>query len=154
MIKPLLLSAFLLASPSQASVQSWIKSESAVDLKYYEIFSFVRSTVKWSKHNDIDPLLTLAVIHTESRFNKKAVSNKGAIGVMQVIPKWHPEEVKGIKLDTIDGGIKAGTTVLKKYIVKSKSVKGGLVRYSGGSKAYANKVLKTYNALNKGKIKV
>ena len=38
------------------------------------------------KHN-IDKNLVISIAYTESKFNKNAVSKKGAIGVMQVMPK-------------------------------------------------------------------
>lgn len=38
--------------------------------------------------NDIDPHLYIALILVESGFNKRAVSNKGACGLTQVLPKY------------------------------------------------------------------
>ena len=45
---------------------------------------------------DLDPALVAAVVYTESRFNARAVSSAGAIGLMQVLP----ETAKGIALRT------------------------------------------------------
>jgi len=38
--------------------------------------------------NRVDPRLVMAVIHTESYFNPKAVSSAKAIGLMQIIPRF------------------------------------------------------------------
>jgi Soluble lytic murein transglycosylase and related regulatory proteins (some contain LysM/invasin domains) len=40
--------------------------------------------LKYSDEYNIDPYLMMAIINTESRFNKDAASHKGAIGLMQL----------------------------------------------------------------------
>lgn len=40
---------------------------------------------KYSEENNIDPLLTFAIIKAESNFNKDAVSNSNAKGLMQLV---------------------------------------------------------------------
>lgn len=40
--------------------------------------------IKYSQNNNLDPYLILAIINTESKFNKDAVSNMKAKGLMQI----------------------------------------------------------------------
>lgn len=42
------------------------------------------------KYNMPKGLLTY-VAYLESNFNPDAISHKGAVGIMQIIPRWHPE---------------------------------------------------------------
>jgi len=96
----------------------------------------------------LDPLLIVAVIAIESRFNPLAQSDGGAIGLMQVIPRYHAD-----KLDSAGGGsvldpqtnIQLGARVLKDYIRRGGTEAAGLQLYNGASadasNGYANKVL-------------
>ncbi len=96
----------------------------------------------------VDPLLIIAVIAIESRFNPIAQSDGGAIGLMQVIPRFHAD-----KFDVAHGksvldprtNIQLGARVLKEYIKRSGTDATGLQLYNGASadagNVYANKVL-------------
>jgi soluble lytic murein transglycosylase-like protein len=96
----------------------------------------------------IDPLLIVAVIAVESRFNPIAESDFGAKGLMQVIPGYHKEKVVaaggGSMLDP-HTNIRLGALVLKEYIRRGGNETAGLQLYNGSSDdptaAYAAKVL-------------
>src|SRR3954467_12743043 len=44
-----------------------------------------------AKANGVDPRIFLAQIKQESGFNPRARSGAGAIGIAQIVPKWHPD---------------------------------------------------------------
>jgi hypothetical protein len=97
----------------------------------------------------LDPLLILAVISVESRFNPIAESDKGAKGLMQVIPKWHYEKLAehGGEDAVLDPrtNMLVGTQILKEYILRAGNLEAGLQMYNGASddpaQGYAQKVI-------------
>ena len=102
-----------------------------------------------SESMGVDPLLVLAVIAVESGFNPNAESRAGAQGLMQVVPRYHEDELeehggRGAVFDpTIN--IVVGTRILEQYIRRMGSVEAALQRYNGASSdasaRYAHKVL-------------
>ena len=98
----------------------------------------------------LDPLLILAVMAIESRFNPFAESSVGAQGLMQVMSRVHHD-----KFDDHGGltaalnpvaNIKVGARILKDMIRHSGSVEGGLKLYVGAGNmetdgGYAGKVM-------------
>lgn len=108
------------------------------------------------KNHDVDPLLILAVIATESSFDPKAGSSVGAKGLMQVHAKVHAKRFKefgGLKaVHEVEAGIEVGTQILKEYLNKTGSLKGALKYYVGAAKhshdgGYSRKVLSMRNHL-------
>jgi soluble lytic murein transglycosylase-like protein len=98
---------------------------------------------------DVDPLLILAVVAVESRFDPAARSGFGAKGLMQVVPKFHREKLAehGGEPAIFDPAVnvRVGTQILKEYVRRTGSVRAGLQRYAGWQDdpehRYARKVL-------------
>jgi hypothetical protein len=97
----------------------------------------------------VDPLLIIAIIGIESRFNPFAESAFGAKGLMQVIPGYHMDKVpQGAGeqpfLDPVTN-IQVGVHVLEEAIRWRGSLTAGLQHYGGApddpETGYANKVL-------------
>src|SRR3954468_5564852 len=88
----------------------------------------------------IPPAVVFGVMLTEnSRFVSKALSNVGAVGLMQVYPKvWLKalQEKFGADLSTDSTNLKYGVYILSTYIktngaTKASAVNTGLLRYNG-----------------------
>ena len=96
----------------------------------------------------LDPLLIIAVMAVESRFNPIAQSDGGAVGLMQVIPRYHADQFDhrgGESVLDPRTNIGLGARVLKEYIRRAGTEVAGLQLYNGAagdaSNGYANKVL-------------
>ena len=88
--------------------------------------------------------LLLGVIHTESLFNRFAVSVVGAQGLMQVMPFWKKEIGRSDdNLTNIKTNLRYGSTILRHYLDRSKgNLTEALARYNGsyGKTWYPEKV--------------
>ncbi|MFT6915826.1 MAG: soluble lytic murein transglycosylase-like protein [Motiliproteus sp.] len=92
----------------------------------------------------LPPALVLSVIHTESLFQRFAISVAGAQGLMQVMSFWkkelgRPED----NLTNIDTNLRYGCTILAYYLRRANGdISEALARYNGsyGKMKYPNKV--------------
>jgi Transglycosylase SLT domain len=109
---------------------------------------FVGAAHDAGKQVGLDPLLILAVMAVESRFNPVAESLVGAKGLMQVVPRHHMDKLMehGGQDAVLDPAINIalGARILKEYIRRTGSLEAGLQFYNGAladpSSQYAQKV--------------
>jgi soluble lytic murein transglycosylase-like protein len=109
---------------------------------------FVGAAYDAGRQVGLDPLLILAVMAVESRFNPVAESLVGARGLMQVIPKYHLDKLleHGGEEAVLDPmiNIALGARILKEYVRRTGSLEAGLQFYNGAladpSSQYAQKV--------------
>ena len=85
----------------------------------------------------VDPLLIIAVMAVESRFNPIAESVMGAKGLMQIIPKYHTDkfqEFGGVKqVFDPETNILVGSQIIKEYMVRTGNLNSALQMYGGVS---------------------
>jgi hypothetical protein len=138
----------------QKRVTAWIaKRYRVAGVATYMLVSAAYLNAKEMK---LDPLLILAVMAIESRFNPFAESPVGAQGLMQVMSKIHKDKFEdhgGIKaaLNPV-ANIRVGSMILKEYVRRGGSVEAGLKMYVGAAametdQGYGSKVLSEYRRL-------
>ncbi|MDO9464564.1 MAG: lytic transglycosylase domain-containing protein [bacterium] len=96
---------------------------------------------KFAQKYNMDPALIMAVIETESKFNAKAVSKAGAIGLMQIMPKTAKSLSRELNIKKYNKNslynpeinIRIGTYYLKKLLQEfNNDIDLSLGAYNGG----------------------
>ncbi|MBN8046232.1 lytic transglycosylase domain-containing protein [Paraclostridium bifermentans] len=92
----------------------------------------------YSKEFSIDENLVYSIMKVESKFNKNAISNKKAKGLMQIsdiTQKWAQDELKLGKVDIFDPetNIKIGCWYLSKLYKEFNDLDLVIAAYNGGS---------------------
>jgi soluble lytic murein transglycosylase-like protein len=118
-----------------------------------------------SERHQVDPALVRAVMRTESGGNPTAVSSKGALGLMQLMPATARElGVSNVfnPLDNLEGGVRYLRTLLERYngdldkALAAYNAGAGAVDRAGGvphyreTRDYVRKVRASYSADGSG----
>ncbi|MCU0235458.1 MAG: transglycosylase SLT domain-containing protein [Acidobacteria bacterium] len=93
------------------------------------------SVFSLSRKHGFNPYLVMAIIFVESRFDRRAVSGKGACGLMQVnVPVWKDAlNIDRRKIFQIDYNIELGLTILKGYLMETRGdIIRALILYNNG----------------------
>jgi soluble lytic murein transglycosylase-like protein len=109
---------------------------------------FVSLAYRAGSAHSVDPVLILAVMAIESRYNPVAESGMGAKGLMQVIPRFHLEKLSDHggeeKLLEPEVNIDVGAQILREYYRRLRDEELALQMYAGAfdepTSQYANKV--------------
>lgn len=136
----------------ESAVLSYVKTANP-DLSRTEANQIAVATVKWSKEFKVDVSLILALSKVESGFKKYSISNAGALGITQVIPRYHLQKLLTAKeklptpeLFDINTNLFLGTWVLRDCLNQFKLIKSALLCYNGSlsmPNGYDEKVLAT-----------
>ncbi|GEM_PF-336831 len=126
----------------------------------------LRRAISWyAKKYRLDPALLRAVIKAESDFRPEAVSHKGAVGLMQLMPETAASLRVADPLDPIQN-IRAGARQLRRllnryhgdlplalaaYNAGMHRVKGRTLPRIPETRAYVRKVLRYYHAFKPGR---
>jgi soluble lytic murein transglycosylase-like protein len=113
------------------------------------VSGFVSAAYRAGSQYDVDPMLVLAVMAVESRYNPVAESGVGARGLMQVMPKFHLDKLAAHggepALLEPEVNILVGTRILREYQRRFGDVETALQMYAGAldepTAQYASKVL-------------
>lgn len=110
--------------------------------------SFVAIAYQAGEQHSVDPVLILAVMAIESRYNPVAESTVGAKGLMQVIPRFHMEKLADHggeeALLNPEVNIHVGAQILREYHRRFGDQELALQMYAGAfddpASQYTNKV--------------
>ncbi len=123
-----------------------------------ESLRYVSHAIEVANEVNLDPVLLLAVMATESSFNPNAQSHAGAQGLMQVLTRVHTEKFEPyggtVAAFIPEANIRVGALILKACIAKAGSLEAGLRSYLGapnassGPNSYTYKVIAEREELN------
>lgn len=95
----------------------WIVNVSEGKTTLAQARQIMASVRYWAKHYSLDERLLYKMMYVESRFIPSRLSEAGAMGLLQVIPKYHREKVDETdgRVWPIHSNIKLGAQIVRQY---------------------------------------
>ncbi|BAW19140.1 putative transglycosylase [Ralstonia phage RP31] len=139
---------------SKAAMVNVVMDQSNNKVHKAEAVRIVNAVFSNAKKQGLDPLLIISLIKTESRFRTTARSSYGAQGLMQVVPRFHRDKLRGRSPTNIETNIEVGTQILSDCIDSNRgNLKRALQRcYSSNAKNYYAKLKAGHNEARKAEI--
>lgn len=131
------------------AAQKWITESTKNRIEPVAAKRIAKSVMQHAQRTGIDVKTILAVIKNESTFNYKAKSPYGAVGLMQVVPRWHRDKINGRDITKIETNIEVGTTILMDCWNSSANKTAALACYSGQSVAKVGKYKAKINSFSR-----
>lgn len=127
----------------KAAAVNWVLSHSTADIKTAVAETIVEHVYYEASKFQIDPMMILGMMMTESGINPKARSREGAVGLLQVLPKYHRKELHGRSAYLPEVSIEVGVGIFNECLQRGN---GNLLKstkcYLGGkSNKYLKKIL-------------
>lgn len=120
-------------SEEMLRVRDWVAQRYRVSGEALEP-ALVEAVVS-AREAELDPLLIVAMMAVESSFNPRAESHAGALGLMQVIPRWHMDKIgeeNGPQaLFDPRFNVQVGTLVLVEGLQRFGTLEAALQYYNG-----------------------
>jgi hypothetical protein len=119
---------------------------------------------KVARQEGVDPYLLRAIVAIESAFNPRSISHKGAVGLMQLMPKT-ARELGVTNRYNPEQNLRGGARYLKKMIKRFSNIRLALAAYNAGpanvdrfkgippfaeTRKYVGNVLKNYSKIKPG----
>lgn len=143
------LDSFINSFEEQEVSLQWVKKNSHYKISDEQAKKIVRNSYAQSFSKKLNPHMVLSMIKNESGFRQSVRSSEGALGLMQVIPKWHKDKLKGRNPTDIKVSIEVGTTILSDCLIKHKNnhLKSLNCYSGGGGQSYLQKIKRSQNDL-------
>ncbi len=135
----------------KAGVVAYIQTVNK-DLSVDDARMIAMHAIRSASEHRLNLAMFLALIRIESGFKPEATSPNGALGLTQVIPRWHADRIAEARkvLDAYSLyepklNLYVGASALRAMIAASRDLPDALLRYNGSlsdqTKSYANVVM-------------